>query len=219
MGVSQGLLEHEQASTMKLFLHPSYVRICHWVNALAILLMVTSGWRIYNASPIFDFLFPKSLTIGGWLGGGLLWHFAAMWILAVNALIYLSINLISGRLRSKFFPLRPIDIWNDFRDALLLKLQHADLSQYNAVQKAAYLSVMVGIFVAILSGLAIWKSVQFPLLRDMMGGYDNARIVHFFSMAFIVAFVFIHIVMVALVPKTLLTMLIKTKHTAGGAKA
>lgn len=205
---------------MQTFLHPRYVRICHWINALAIVLMVTSGWRIYNASPLFDFTFPKSITIGGWLGGGLQWHFAAMWLLVVNALVYLVVNIVSGRLRHKFFPLSPRQLFTDFRDALKLKLQHADLSRYNAVQKAAYLSVMVGIAVAILSGLAIWKTVQFPLLRELMGGYESARVVHFFAMAFIVAFVAVHVAMVALVPKSLKTMLTSFKrypHTGADA--
>lgn len=197
---------------MEISVHPRYVRICHWVNALAILLMVTSGWRIYNASPIFNFLFPKYITIGGWLGGGLLWHFAAMWILVINALIYLMVNMLSGRMQSKFFPLRPRELFNDLRDALLLKLHHSDLTHYNAVQKAAYLSVMLGIFIAIISGLAVWKSVQFPLLRELMGGYDNARVVHFFAMTFIVSFVLIHLLMVALVPATLKTMLFSPKR-------
>lgn len=193
--------------TMKLLPHPLYVRLCHSINALAILLMVTSGWRIYNASPIFDFTFPKAMTIGGWLGGGLLWHFAAMWILLVNALVYLLVNIASGRMLAKFFPLSPLQLFHDVRDALLLKLNHNDLTHYNAVQKAAYLSVMAAIFIAILSGLAIWKSVQLPLLSELMGGYDYARVVHFFAMAFIVAFICIHIAMVALVPQTLKTML------------
>lgn len=197
---------------MEISVHPRYVRICHWVNALAILLMVTSGWRIYNASPIFNFLFPKYITIGGWLGGGLLWHFAAMWILVINALIYLMVNMLSGRMQSKFFPLRPRELFNDLRDALLLKLHHSDLTHYNTVQKAAYLSVMLGIFIAIISGLAVWKSVQFPLLRELMGGYDNARVVHFLAMTFIVSFVLIHLLMVALVPATLKTMLFSRKR-------
>lgn len=197
---------------MQLFMHPRYVRICHWINALAILLMVTSGWRIYNASPIFNFVFPKSITIGGWLGGGLLWHFAAMWILVINALIYLLVNIISGRMYTKFFPLNPKELFNDIRNALQLKLNHSDLTHYNTVQKTAYLSVMLGIFIAIISGLAIWKSVQLPLLRELMGGYDNARVVHFFAMSFIVTFVFIHLMMVALVPVTLKSMLIHFKR-------
>lgn len=187
-------------------LHPLTIRICHWLNAIAVFLMVTSGWRIYNASPIFNFTFPKAMTIGGWLGGGILWHFAAMWLFGINALIYIGVNLYSGRLRHKFFPIRPQQLWADINDALHLKLQHTDLSHYNAVQKCAYLSVMVAIAIAIGSGLVIWNSSQFPLLRELMGGFDNARIVHFFAMVFMVGFVLIHLVMVALVPVTLKSM-------------
>jgi len=197
--------------------HPLYVKICHWVNALAIFLMVTSGWRIYNASPIFEFKFPKMLTIGGWLGGGLQWHFAAMWLLVLNGLVYLLVNIVSGRMYKKFLLIRPKQLIADFRDALLLKLDHSNLQNYNAVQKSAYLSAMLFIIVTVLSGLAIWKSVQFPLLRELMGGYDNARIVHFFAMSLIVAFVFVHLVMVALVPETLTAMIgnLKRDKTSG----
>ncbi len=197
---------------MQPFLHPLYVRVCHWINALAIVIMVSSGWRIYNASPIFDFKFAKSLTLGGWLGGGLQWHFAAMWLLVVNTLVYVLLNIASGRLRRKFFPLSVREFSADMRAALQLKLQHADLTRYNAVQKVAYLSVLVGIVLAILSGLAIWKTVQFPLLRELMGDYQGARVVHFFAMAFIVAFVAVHVAMVALVPKSLKTMLTSFKR-------
>ena len=187
-------------------LHPLYVRICHWVNAAAIVVLVGSGWRIYNASPIFHFLFPKAITLGGWLGGGLLWHFAAMWVLTANFVVYLGCNLVSGRMRSKFFPLSSGQLLADFRSALHLKLDHSDLSHYNAIQKSAYLSAMLAIVVVILSGLAVWKSVQFPLLRELMGGYDNARIVHFFAMAYLVFFTSVHLLMVALVPQTLKAM-------------
>ena len=188
------------------YYHPGYVKICHWVNFIAILVMVTSGWKIYDASPIFGFVFPNVMTLGGWLGGALLWHFAAMWILVANFLVYLGWNLASGRMWSKFFPLMPRQLLVDFRDTLLLKLDHSDLTHYNAIQKAAYLSAMLAILVVILSGLAVWKSVQFPLLRELMGGYDNARVVHFFAMAYIVFFFVIHVVMVAIVPKTLKRM-------------
>lgn len=70
--------------------HPLLVRVTHWVNALAVLVMVMSGWKIYNASPLFDFSFPDDLTLGGWLAGALQWHFAAMWLLALNGMIYLA---------------------------------------------------------------------------------------------------------------------------------
>ena len=188
-------------------IHPRWLRITHWINAVAVIVMVLSGWRIYNASPIFPFVFDKNITLGGWLGGALLWHFAAMWLLAVNGLIYLLMNLGSGRLFSKFFPLRPAEVLRDLHAALKGKLAHADLSHYNAVQKLAYLFVMLDIVVLVLSGLAVWKPVQFPLLRELMGDFDNARVVHFFAMAGLVGFFVVHVVMVALVPRTLIAML------------
>ena len=188
-------------------IHPIWMRITHWLNALAVLILVTSGWRIYDSSPLFAFSIPSSITLGGWLAGALLWHFAAMWLLAVNGLVYLALNVASGRLFRKFFPLSPAGIWRDAIAALKGKLSHADPRQYNSVQRFAYLFVMVDITLLVLSGLVLWKSVQFAFLRDLLGGYEFARRIHFFAMAALVAFVAVHLVMVALVPRTLLTML------------
>jgi thiosulfate reductase cytochrome b subunit len=188
--------------------HPAWVRVTHWLNALAALIMMFSGWRIYDASPVFPkIVIPTSITLGGWLGGALQWHFAAMWLLAGNGLVYLVLNVARGRLVSKFFPLSPRAILKDFIAALTGKLSHADLSHYNAVQKFAYLFAIADLVVLVLSGLAIWKSVQFPLLRDLMGGYDRARVVHFCAMSLLAAFVIVHLTMVALVPRSLLAML------------
>ncbi|MGO4393160.1 cytochrome b/b6 domain-containing protein [Variovorax sp. M-6] len=188
-------------------IHPLWMRITHWLNALAVLVLVTSGWRIYDASPLFGFEIPASITLGGWLGGALQWHFAAMWLLAINGLVYLALNVASGRLWRKFFPLSPAGVWQDALAALRGKLSHADPRRYNNVQRLAYLFVMVDITVLVLSGLVLWKSVQFANLRDLLGGYELARRIHFFAMAALVAFVAVHLVMVALVPRTLLTML------------
>ncbi|RKF47065.1 cytochrome b/b6 domain-containing protein [Paraburkholderia fungorum] len=189
-------------------IHPVWVRVTHWLNALAAILMMLSGWRIYDASPIFkDFTFPTAITLGGWLGGALQWHFAAMWLLVFNGLLYLALNLVSGRFVRKFLPVSPRAVLHDFIAALTGKLSHADLRVYNAVQKLAYLFVVCDLIVLVLSGLAIWKSVQFPLLRELMGGYDNARIVHFCAMSLMAAFIAVHLVMVALVPRSLLAML------------
>ena len=192
--------------------HPRWLRLTHWLNALAVLVMVTSGWRIYNASPLYDFSFPKSITLGGWFGGALQWHFAAMWFLAINGLVYLIINLASGRLSRRFFPVSPKGVLQDVWAALRGRLGHADLSHYNQVQRLAYLFVMLDITLLVVSGLVLWKSVQFPLLRELLGGYDAARHVHFIAMALLVAFVAVHLVMVALVPKTLLAMIIGRKE-------
>jgi thiosulfate reductase cytochrome b subunit len=188
-------------------IQPAWVRAMHWTNAVAMILMIMSGWQIYNASPLFDFRFSHSVTLGGWLGGALQWHFAAMWLLVANFIVYLAMNLATGRLRRRMFPLSIRRIFSDALAAVRGKLGHDDLTHYNAVQKFAYLAVIVDIVIVILSGLAVWKSVQFPLLRTLMGGYDDARVVHFFGMSFLVAFFVVHVVMVALVPRSLVLMI------------
>jgi thiosulfate reductase cytochrome b subunit len=189
-------------------IHPVWVRIFHWINAAAVIAMCLSGWQVYEASPIFRAIrFPGSITLGGWLGGALLWHFAVMWILVANFLAYLVLCTVTGRMRQKFFPLSLRAIANDLVAALRGKLSHGDLSQYNAVQKFAYLVVITDIVLVVISGLAIWKPVQLPFLRAALGGFDNARIVHFLAMGVLVGFFAIHVVMVALVPRSLLTMI------------
>ena len=188
-------------------IHPAWLRLTHWLNAVAVVLLAASGWRIYNAAPFFPFELPRALTLGGWLGGALQWHFAAMWLLVANGALYLLINIASGRLRRQFFPLSPGALLRDMSAALRGKLAHADPRHYNMVQRAAYLFVMLDCVLLVLSGLVLWKSVQFPLLRELLGGYESARRVHFFAMAALVGFVVVHLVMVALVPRTLLAML------------
>ncbi len=188
-------------------IHPLWLRLTHWLNVLAVVLLVMSGWRIYNASPLFDFRFANEITLGGWLGGAILWHFAAMWLLAANGIVYLLCNAATGRLWTQFFPLSPRAFVADLRAALRGRLAHADPRRYNTVQRAAYLFVIVDAVLLVLSGLVLWKSVQFPLLRELLGGYESARRVHFFAMAALVAFVGVHLAMVALVPRTLLTMI------------
>jgi thiosulfate reductase cytochrome b subunit len=188
-------------------IHPAWLRIAHWLNAVAVIIMVTSGWRIYNASPLTDLQIPREITLGGWLGGALQWHFTGMWLLFANGLIYLLMNLLSGRLKSKFFPLRFGDLRRDLRDAVHARLAHADARVYNSLQRAAYLFVMIDAVLLVLSGLVLWKSVQFPLLRELMGGYEPARYIHFFAMTALVAFTVGHLVMVLLVPRTLVAMI------------
>ncbi|MYM22218.1 cytochrome B [Duganella sp. FT135W] len=188
-------------------IHPAWLRCTHWLNAIAVLLLVSSGWRIYNATGFMGFSIPRSLTLGGWLGGALQWHFAAMWLLAFNGALYLLINLFSGRLRRQFFPISPQQLLHDVGAALKGKLSHADPRHYNSVQRLAYLFVMLDCVLLVLSGLVLWKSVQFPLLRECLGGYEGARYVHFYAMTALCAFIALHVVMVALVPRTLLAML------------
>lgn len=194
-------------STATLNTHPGWLRITHWLNALAVLIMVTSGWQIYNASPIFGFGFPKSLTLGGWLAGALLWHFAGMWLLAANGLFYITMSLVTGRFRRQLFPLRAREVVHDLLAALRGKLAHDDLTRYNAVQKLAYLVAILDLVLIVVSGLVVFKPVQFSHLRALLGDYDNARVVHFVGMAILVGFILVHVVMAAAVPRTILAMI------------
>jgi thiosulfate reductase cytochrome b subunit len=189
-------------------IHPLWVRLTHWINAVAMVVMIGSGWEIYNASPLFPFVFPPAITLGGWLAGALLWHFAAMWLLAVNGLLYVVLGIVTGRFRRKLIPIRAGEVLTDAKSALTGTLAHDDLAVYNAVQKLLYLGIILVGVVIVLSGLAIWKPVQLQELTALFGGYDAARYVHFFAMAAIVGFLVVHIVMSFLVPKSLRAMII-----------
>jgi thiosulfate reductase cytochrome b subunit len=188
-------------------IHPAWVRVTHWINALAMVVMIGSGWRIYNASPLFPFEFPYEITLGRGLAGALLWHFAAMWLLVVNGIVYVTLGILSGRFRRKLWPIRPREVASDLVAALRGRLSHEDLSAYNAVQKLLYSGVIAAGVVIILSGIAIWKPVQFQELTALFGGYDAARYVHFGAMAAIVGFLAVHIALALLVPKSLRAMI------------
>ncbi|SDT25810.1 cytochrome b/b6 domain-containing protein [Bradyrhizobium canariense] len=199
--------KHSAPATTKV-IQPAWVRIMHWINAVAILLMITSGWQVYNASPLFNFSFPASITLGGWLGGALLWHFAAMWLLMVNGLFYLTFGFATGRFSKKLLPITPSGVVADTKAALTFKLSHDDLSKYNNVQKLLYAGIIVVGIVIVLSGLSMWKPVQLQYLTALFGGYDFARYVHFACMAAICAFLVVHVVLALLVPKSLRAMII-----------
>lgn len=186
--------------------HPWIVRLSHWINAVAMIVMILSGWQIYNAAPILPFQFPGAVTLGGWLGGALLWHYAAMWLLMGNFPLYVGHGLISGRFREKFLPLSPRQVLTDARAALTGRLVHPDVAAYNAVQKLLYVGVIAATGLAILSGLAIWKPVQFQELTAVFGGFQGARRVHFLVMVAITLFLAVHVTMALLVPKTLRAM-------------
>jgi thiosulfate reductase cytochrome b subunit len=195
------------AATAKV-IQPAWVRIVHWINAVAMILMIMSGWQIYNASPLFDFRFSSNITLGGWLGGALLWHFAAMWLLMVNGLVYLTLGFATGRFAKKLLPISPAGVVADTRAALTGRLSHDDLTRYNYVQKLLYAGIIVVGVVIVLSGLSIWKPVQLQYLTALFGGYDVARYVHFICMASIVAFLVVHVALALLVPKSLRAMII-----------
>ena len=189
-------------------IHPRWVRITHWINALAMLMMIGSGWQIYDASPLFGFAFPRQIALGNWLAGALLWHFAAMWLLVINGLVYVTLGIATGRFRRKLFPIRPSEVLGDFFAALRGRLSHDDLSVYNAVQKLLYVGIILVGVVIVASGLSIWKPVQFQSLTNFFGGYDTARYVHFAAMSAIVAFLVVHVTLAVLVPKSLRAMIV-----------
>ena len=198
-------------------IHPLSRRILHWVMALSILVMIGSGWRIYNASPIFDFTFPEWITLGGdvdaslarhgdpGVASAIAWHFAAMWTLAVAYILFLLWGIVSGHFRRDFLPVGPRSVMRDMMAALRFRLEHR-LGEYNAVQKLAYWAVLAAVAVMLLSGIAIWKPVQTYPLELLFGGFQGARIVHFLVMAGIVFFLLIHVGLTLLVPRTLLAM-------------
>jgi thiosulfate reductase cytochrome b subunit len=187
-------------------IHPWPLRVMHWLNAVAIVMMIGSGWQIYDASPLFGFSFPHLVTIGGWLGAGIAWHLAFMWLLLANGLAYLLWGNLTGHFRRKLWPLSlnavPPEIWA----ALRFRLPH-QLGRYNAVQRLLYAGVIMAGVAVVISGLAIWKPVQLWFFTDLLGGYVVARYVHFFAMAAIVTFTVIHILLVLLVPKVLPPMI------------
>ena len=197
----------DHTPTSKIKIHPGFVRIFHWLNVLGMFLMITSGWRIYNASPVFEGIsFPAMLTIGGWLGGAIKWHLAAMWLLAGNFLVYLVLGFATGHFRRSLTPISPKAVITDLGKALHYKLPH-ETGRYNAVQKASYIGVMAIIILTIASGLVVWKSVQFQTLGLLFGGYEGARIVHFFGMTGICLFIVMHLVLVLIVPATFIPMI------------
>jgi len=199
--------DHATARPAKV-VQPAWVRTMHWINAVAMILMIMSGWQIYNASPLFNFSFSRSITLGGWLGGALLWHFAAMWLLMINGLAYLITGFATGRFRRKLFPITPKGVFTDLKAALTFKLAHDDLSAYNYVQKLLYAGIIVVGVVIVLSGLSIWKPVQLQYLTALFGGYDVARYVHFVCMSLICLFLIVHVALALLVPKSLRAMII-----------
>ncbi|WP_254070476.1 cytochrome b/b6 domain-containing protein [Acidisphaera sp. L21] len=189
-----------------ILVHPLLVRLTHWVNAIAMVCMVMSGWGIYDATPLFGFSFPRWATLGGWLGGSIAWHLAAMWLLVGNGLIYIGYGLISRHFQRSFLPLRPMDIWGDFIAALRFRLAHKT-GVYNSVQRLLYIAVLLLGVMAVATGLMLWKPVQFQTLAGLVGGYEVARRLHFVAMSGIVGFTVVHLALVMLVPRTLPSMI------------
>jgi thiosulfate reductase cytochrome b subunit len=187
--------------------HPLAIRVMHWIGVYAMGCMILSGWEIYNASPSLPFVFPSWATLGGWLGGALAWHLSAMWLLFADGIAYLAYGFASGHLRRDLKPPRPAEVTRDLLAALRFRLRHQS-GHYNAVQRLLYSGVIVVIILQVMTGLAIWKPVQLGWLTGLFGGYPIARGIHLATMFGIVAFVLVHVAMVAIVPSTLKSMIV-----------
>ncbi len=188
-------------------LHPLPLRVMHWINAITIFIMVGSGWKIYDDEVIFGWLyFPDYLTIGHWAQHGLQWHFFGMWVFVINGLAYLSYGFWTGRYRRMLLPIRWNDLLAAISDALHFRLAHDDATKYNAVQKLLYIGVICCGLMIVISGLALWKPIQFSALSGLFGSFQNVRLVHFLCMAGIVGFVLVHVTLAILVPKTIVAM-------------
>jgi thiosulfate reductase cytochrome b subunit len=197
--------------------HALLLRIAHWTQALAIVIMLGSGWRIYNQVPILPFRFPVELTLGGSIkqtlthnndpgvANAIAWHLAGMWLLLFGFLLFALYGVLTGHFRRHYWPVGPKSFLRDFVAAATFKLPHT-LGVYNAVQKAFYWGVLFAIVMMLISGLAIWKPVQVAWLTALFGGFQGARIVHFVFMTAIAGFLGIHLALVALVPRTLQSM-------------
>jgi thiosulfate reductase cytochrome b subunit len=188
-------------------LHPVAVRIMHWINAAAMVIMIMSGWKIYNDDVIFSWLrFPDAITLGTWAQHGLQWHFFGMWIVVLNGLAYLIYGFVTGRLRRKLLPVSLHELIATVRDAMTLRLKHDDLTHYNAVQKLLYIGIIVVGILIVLSGLSIWKPVQFSELATLFYDFQTARLVHFLCMTAIVLFLIVHVNLALIVPRSLVAM-------------
>ncbi len=187
-------------------IHPLVVRVTHWLIAVAMVCLIMSGWQIYNASPLFGFSFPRWATLGGWLGGAIAWHLAAMWLLVASGLVYFAYGIVGRHFMRSFLPIGPGAVWRDLKEALSFHLVHK-LGTYNAVQRLFYVVVLLLGVLAVLSGLGLWKPVQFQDMVGVAGGYEVVRRLHFVAMAGIVGFLAVHLALVAIVPSTLRAMI------------
>jgi len=198
---------NSESSEPAVYEHPWPVRFCHWLNSIALLVLVGSGFQIFRAFPSFgpkipqtDLLhWPKAFALGGWLGGGLQWHLTFMWIYIATGVFYFCYQLFSGNYRQILFT--PSDIrgvWPMVHYYFFFGPQPEPRQVYNPLQKLAYTSVLVLGVLSVLTGLAVWKPVQFSRLAWPMGGFHYARVWHFAVMWAILFFLLGHLIMVVL---------------------
>lgn len=186
-------------------IHPLFVRITHWINAYAAIAMLMSGMRIYNASPLYEFRFPAEVTLGGWLAGALSWHFAVMWLLVINGIAYLLYGIFSGHFIRKMLNIGAMSAYRNVKLELKYLLIHGT-GEYNIIQRLLYVLVILDVILLFFSGLALWKPVQLQRLTDFLGGYEQARHIHFYGMVILAVFIAIHVSLAFAVKGTIKSM-------------
>lgn len=159
----------------------------HWVNIISLLLMMSSGLQIYNANPVFGgrggWHFPNLFLLGGWLGGGRDWHFAAMWIYSLNLLAYGLFVFISRRWERRFV---------DSSDVKAIRVSENVKRKNYAWHRLVYTLIIPILILAIASGLAMYKPVQLHWLASLFGNWQTLRTVHFITVPTVLLFTFIH---------------------------
>ena len=187
--------------------HPWPVRLCHWLNTVSLFVMAASGLGIFRAFPSFgakvpqhDFLnVPASLTLGGWLGGGLQWHLTFAWLYVATGVTYLGYQILSGNVRQALFVPRDVPgVWPMIRHYFFFGRKPPQTEAYNPLQKMAYTSAILLGALSFLTGIVLFNPVQFSFLASLMGGFHWARVWHFGVLGALVLFVVGHLVMVVL---------------------
>jgi Ni/Fe-hydrogenase b-type cytochrome subunit len=187
--------------------HPLVVRYCHWINTVALFVLIASGLRIFKAFPSFgpkvpqaNFLnLPASLTLGGWLGGALQWHITFAWIYVFTGIVYACYQLFTGHYRQVLFVARDVaGVWPQARHYFFFGRKPEARGAYNPLQKLAYTAAVGLGILSVLTGMVLYNPVQFSLLTSLMGGFHLARVWHFAVLCAFVLFILGHLVMVLL---------------------
>lgn len=162
-------------------------KVFHWLNIISLVLMITSGLQIYNANPVFGgrggWHFPELFVLGGWLAGGRHWHFAAMWLFALNLLWYGIYIFITRRWKRRFMSDKDIKA--------LQNSQNLKRKTY-AWHRLVYTAIIPILILAILSGLGMYKPVQFHWIVGLFGSWQALRIVHFITVPTVIVFAIAH---------------------------